>query len=192
MNWDERWIGMASYVAEWSKDRSRKMGAVIVDDRNVVVAFGWNGFPRGVDDNVESRHQRPEKYNWTEHAERNALYNAAACGSSTLNCRIYQTMYPCSPCARGLVQAGIKEIVTFEPDWNDETYKDDFRTSKEMLEECGVVVRFMKGASPKRAPNVSHCNHDHSIIDEDHDVFDWASYPDKKTVFKKILGLFKK
>jgi dCMP deaminase len=80
--WNERWMSLAMMVASWSKDRSRGTGAVIVDGRNVLVSLGWNGFPRGVNDDVDARHERPAKYRWTEYAERNAIYNAAANGAA--------------------------------------------------------------------------------------------------------------
>ena len=56
MSWNKRWMDMAKLVASWSKDRSRHAGAVIVDVRNVLISIGWNGFPRGVNDSVDSRH----------------------------------------------------------------------------------------------------------------------------------------
>ena len=90
MSWDLRWMSVASLVATWSKDRSRKCGAVIVDSRNVLVSLGWNGFPRGVADSPDYRHERPEKYLWTEHAERNAIYNAAANGHNLPERRLFQ------------------------------------------------------------------------------------------------------
>ena len=61
MSWDSRWMDMARLVGSWSKDRSRKCGAVIVDSRNVLVSIGWNGFPRGINDDVDARHERPTK-----------------------------------------------------------------------------------------------------------------------------------
>lgn len=155
MTWDDRWLGMARLVASWSKDRSRCVGCVIVNDRNVVVSLGWNGFPRDIDDGVEERHQRPDKYLWSEHAERNALFNAAASGNSTLNCRIYQSMYPCAHCARGIIQAGIREVVTVEPDWGDITYGAEFTVTRQMLNEASVNVRFVDGETPKRAEFIS-------------------------------------
>lgn len=186
MSWDDRWLGMARLVASWSKDRSRCVGCVIVNNRNVVVSLGWNGFPRGIDDEIEDRHRRPEKYLWSEHAERNALFNASASGNSTLNCRIYQSMYPCAHCARGIVQAGIIEVVTVEPDWNDMTYGDEFAVTKAMLKEAGVKVRFVKGETPVRAEFI-----DGEFVkgvqgppgftlepgyDADVDLFDWHTY----------------
>lgn len=147
-NWDNRWMDLARLVSGWSKDRSRQVGAVIVDPRNVVVALGWNGFPRGIDDNIDCRHARPAKYLWTEHAERNAIYNAAASGASTRGCRIYLPWYPCADCARALIQAGIDEMIAVKPDWSDPTYANDFAVVREMLQEAGLQVRFLAGDAP--------------------------------------------
>lgn len=144
----------AAQKGSWSKDRSRKVGAVIVNYDNVEVSNGWNGFPRKIDDTVEARHQRPAKYLWSEHSERNAIYNAAREGRATKGCRIFQTMYPCAHCARGIIQSGIVEVVTIEPDWNDSTYADEFAVTKELLDEAGVKVRFVEGTNLVRAENV--------------------------------------
>ena len=65
-NWDERFHEMAKLVASWSKDTNTKVGAVIVDQDNIVMSMGYNGFPRGCDDSIESRYDRPDKYLYTE------------------------------------------------------------------------------------------------------------------------------
>jgi dCMP deaminase len=88
-DWDEFWIGMCLWISKKSKDQSSKVGSVIVDDRKVVISIGWNGFPRGVNDDIKERHQRPIKYKFFEHAERNAIYNAAANGHKTRGCIMY-------------------------------------------------------------------------------------------------------
>lgn len=150
MSWDDRWMGLARHVSGWSKDRSRQVGCVIVDPRQVLVSIGWNGFPRGVNDNVDARHHRPAKYQWTEHAERNAIANAAAKGVSTLGCTIYLPWYPCADCARMIVQAGIGQMVCVEPDWNDPQYGSDFKMVREMLLETATLVRFVAGEAPKQ------------------------------------------
>lgn len=142
-SWDMRWMALAELVAQWSKDRSRKAGAVIVDDRNVVLSLGWNGFPRKIDDDVEERHERPVKYLWTEHAERNAIYNAAANGFKCLGSKMYLNWYPCVPCARAIIQSGISKLVAMEPNWDDYQWKDDFGVTKEMLSEAEVKVNFL-------------------------------------------------
>lgn len=143
--WDRRWMQQTKEYASYSKDRSRKVGSVIVNtDRNILVSSGWNGFPRGINDNIDSRHDRPAKYNWTECSERNAIYNAAAIGNATQGTTIYCSLFPCSNCARAIIQSGISCIVTHEPIWQDKTYEESFSVSRQMLCEAGVVVVFLK------------------------------------------------
>lgn len=141
--WDLRWMELTELLATWSKDRSTGVGAVIVDDRNVIVAIGWNGFPRNIDDDVDERHERPAKYSWTSHAEENAITNAASKGIKTVGCRMYVNWYPCCPCARMIIQSGMVEVIGREPDWYHHKYADDFKIVKEMLAEAGVEVRFL-------------------------------------------------
>lgn len=141
--WDIRFLRLAGHVAGWSKDRSRKVGCVIVDNNNIVRSVGYNGFPRGVFDEIEARHERPAKYQWTEHAERNAIYNAARTGVLLEGCRMYLPWFPCVDCARAIVQAGITELIAFRPNLEDERWGTDFVVGLQMLEEAGVVVRFV-------------------------------------------------
>lgn len=142
MSWDSKFFQLAGVVASWSKDRSRKFGSIIVDKTNNVRAIGYNGFPRGVNDDVPSRHDRPAKYLWTVHSEVNALLSAARSGVALDGCRIYVPWYPCANCAGSLIQAGIVEVVCLEPNWDDASYKESFAVTKVMFEEAGVVVRF--------------------------------------------------
>jgi dCMP deaminase len=139
-HWDEKFINLSAFIAEWSKDTNRKNGAVIVDGDNIVVSMGYNGFPRDCDDSIECRYERPDKYLFTEHAERNALYHAARHGVSLKECRMYMTMFPCSDCARGIIQTGIKKIIAPKPDLKHERWGVHFKASIEMLEECGVEI----------------------------------------------------
>jgi dCMP deaminase len=141
-DWDERFMQLAWHVASWSKDRSTKVGAVIVGPDNVVRAIGYNGFPRGVNDDAEDRHERPLKYRWTEHAERNAIYNAARIGVSLADCTMYLPWFPCMDCARAIVQAGIAELVAIKPDTDHATWGEDFRLALQLFEEAMIRVRW--------------------------------------------------
>lgn len=143
LNWDVKFMRLALHIAEWSKDQSRKVGCVIIGPRNDVRATGFNGFPRGVDDDTTHRHKRPAKYAWTEHAERNAIYNAAAAGTVLAGCRVYVPWYPCIDCARAIVQSGIIELIGFEPDWHDPKWAGDFELTQELFDEVGLTVRFL-------------------------------------------------
>jgi dCMP deaminase len=149
-DWDRRFMDLARHVGEWSKDRSRRVGCVVVGTHNEVRAMGFNGFPRGVDDENEARHERPTKYLWTEHAERNTIYNAARAGTSLESCRMYIPWFPCMDCARAIVQVGIKELVAIKPDMTDDQWGAEFRAALELFAETGVRIRYLEGAGPER------------------------------------------
>ena len=139
MNWHEYFIRITEDVALKSKDRSVQIGAVIVGPDHEIRSTGYNGFPRGGEDAVDSRHERPLKYSYTEHAERNAIFNAARCGIVTLGTTLYlNTGYPCADCARAIIQAGIVEIIMTEDKMDPGRWKESCRTAACMLEEAGV------------------------------------------------------
>lgn len=101
--------------------------------------MGYNGFPRGCDDELAFRHERPEKYLWAEHAERNLIYNAARVGVPLEGCILVVTpLFPCMDCARGIVQAGFKAIVAEaedNPRWAESNAK-----AMELFKEVGIEV----------------------------------------------------
>lgn len=147
-SWHQHFIDMAQLVADKSKDRSTKVGAVIVGPENEVRSTGYNGFPRKVNDNACERHLRPEKYDYTEHAERNAIYNAARVGIPLSGCTLYLnwTPIPCPDCTRALIQSGISRIVgpdrTF-PNHGKDWHKT-FEHSMAMIREAGVTIEVME------------------------------------------------
>lgn len=142
-NWHQKFFNLAKHVSTWSFDRRTKVGAVIVGLDNEVRSVGYNGFPRGVDDSVENRYERPLKIFWTEHAERNAIYNAIRASIPIHGSKIYSTLYPCTDCARAIIQSGIKEVITSEPDWELPNWGEQFKISKIMFEEAGITVTYI-------------------------------------------------
>jgi|SRR5581483_10212786 len=145
-DWHKRFMDLAVHISQWSKDASRKTGCVIVGSAGEIRTTGFNGFPRGCNDSVALRNQRPDKYAWTEHAERNAIYNAARIGVSLEGCAAYIPWYPCADCARALIQSGIKTLVAFKPDFNDPKWGADFTVVGVMLFEAKVKVIFLEGS----------------------------------------------
>lgn len=137
--WDKRFMELAKMAATWSKDRSTGVGAVIVNDKKKVLSIAYNGFPRGVDDDVESRHVRPEKNHYVVHAERNALDEAE---TSLEGATIYCTFFTCATCAHGIIQKGLKRVVAPEPDWDAERYSETQKHAIQMYKEAGVEVEF--------------------------------------------------
>lgn len=144
--WNYRFMEIALHISTWSKDQNTKVGCVVVGPDKEIRSQGYNGFPRGVNDEVPERHIRPKKYAYFEHSERNAIYNASRFGASLLGCTLYVTMPPCADCARAIIQSGIDRVYYLEPgpdkvrklpngNWRD-TVEDSFQ----MFAEAGVQI----------------------------------------------------
>lgn len=138
--WHEFFLSEAFFVSGKSKDWSTKCGCVVTSKDHDGLVRGWNDHPRGVADSIDRR-ERPAKYLWTEHAERNAIYNAARIGVSLKGARIYVNRVPCPDCARAIVQAGITELVTTVGD-DEFEFAERLNTgwSMDLFKEVGVHV----------------------------------------------------
>lgn len=108
-----KFLPIPQVISQLSKDTT-KVGAVILGPDNEGGPWGYNGAPRGSKADEDERKERPEKYWWMEHAERNAIYAAARTGFATKGCTIVVTHLPCMDCARAIVQAGIIKVVAAE------------------------------------------------------------------------------
>lgn len=138
MKWDKRFLLLAEHVAAWSKDPSTKVGCVLVDDQRRVIGMGYNGFPRGVDDNAARYEDRATKYMMVQHAEANAVLNSTR---DVRGATAYITHHPCTNCAGLLIQSGVSRIVSFAPSGGlAERFADSFRIATIMLDEAGVSV----------------------------------------------------
>lgn len=139
--WDKRFLYLAHNIASWSKDHRTQVGAVIIGEDRKPISFGYNGFPRGVNDDIAERHDRPDKYLYTEHAERNAIYNAE---QSTKGSTIYVTHMPCADCARAIIQKRISRVVVDSAnDHNGKTarrFPENYEASLAMLHEAGIIL----------------------------------------------------
>ena len=146
MDWDEYYFNLIEAILQKSKDPHTKVGCLVVGPDHEIRTTGYNSFVRGLDDNVPERHERPEKYKWIEHAERNAFYNAARVGTPLLGCTLYVIWIPCIDCARGVVQCGIKNVVVDDRDTNPWRSRTDWNMSDslKMFEECGIDVRYWR------------------------------------------------
>jgi dCMP deaminase len=171
MDWDEYFIRLAMLVAEKSKDPSTKVGCILVGKDNNVLSTGFNGFPRGVWETASDpenglyhrrarlhpeRWERPLKYDFVEHAERNAVYNAARHGVRLDGARAYLNWepYPCKDCTKAFIQSGIVEVIGPDiefPNHNKATgggwsHGDQWRMSisRTMMDEAGVNYRSVR------------------------------------------------
>ena len=144
LSWDEYFMGIASLSSLRSKDPSTQVGACIVDNNNKVVSIGYNGMPRGVDDNkIPWGHGEglDSKYLYVCHAEFNAILNTRN-GSALSGCKIYVTLFPCNECAKAIVQVGIKEVIYLDDKYHDST---ETTASRKILDMAGVSYKPYKG-----------------------------------------------
>lgn len=172
MNWNEYFINMAMLVAKKSKDPSTKVGCVFVGKNNQVLSTGFNGFPRGIAEDepetafdtketefgfidlpvkkkklIAARWERPIKYSYVEHAERNAIYNAARHGVSLDGAKVYMNFEPtcmCEACTRALIQVGVTEVIGPNISFSGKgsgTHYTTGQLTQEMMSEAGIVLR---------------------------------------------------
>ena len=139
---NELFIKITNVVSESSDDDNRKVGCVIVRDGDTLVSYGSNTIPDNVK-KLKSRKEKPNKYSWIGHAERNAICEAAKKGIPTDGCEMYCSYYPCSDCAISIIQAGISKLYTEKPDFNHHKWGESWERSKKMFEESGVDVEFV-------------------------------------------------
>lgn len=142
-NKETQYLELARDLANrFSRDNSTKVGAIILNpDTLHILSTGYNGFPRKV---IERpfRKDRPLKYVFTEHAERNAIYGAARQGHALDGSLMICTMFPCHDCARGIIQSGIIRVIAPKP--TNERWSISCDQAYMMLREAGVSVDYFK------------------------------------------------
>lgn len=133
--WDERWLLMARFVAEnFSKDPKTKVGCVIANHKQFI-SFGYNGFPRGVEDSPERYANRDLKYRFVVHSEANAIRHAIL---PTDGASMYVTLKPCSTCAKEIIQAGIKRVFFYHTERDPVELRWD--DTDVMFSEAGIQM----------------------------------------------------
>ena len=138
---DTYFMEMAQLISKRSTCIRRQVGAVIVKDKRVLTT-GYNGSPKGTmhceelgcireQQNIPSgtRHELCRGV----HAEQNAVIQAAYFGISIDGASIYTTTFPCSMCAKILINAGIREVIY------SDSYTDDL--SAKLFDETKVIIR---------------------------------------------------
>jgi len=143
--WDSRFMEFAKQYSTFSKDPSRKIGAVAVDPfKKIILSGGYNGFPRGIVDTPRRLNDRPTKYKYVVHAEMNMIFNACHSGISLDNSHIYVYGLPvCSECAKGLIQIGAKKIICRVDEEVPETWAASWKNTCDMLDEAEIEYEFI-------------------------------------------------
>lgn len=135
-NWTDYFLGLAKVVAQRSHDIHTQHGCIITDKQNRILGVGYNGFPKGMDDNTLPT-SRPDKYHWMIHAERNALSN---CVIRPDNGIAYVTGQCCNDCVMSLWQEGIRTIIMAK---NHGTHLFDNEAQKrfdQFVHQTGIMI----------------------------------------------------
>lgn len=136
----EKFFPLVETVASMSKDGT-KVGAVIFGPRHEVWSIGYNGPPRGVSDGLD-RFSKPHKYKFCAHAEENAIAQAGRpLVGGTI---VVSTLYPCSACARMIIQSGITQVVSLAGPTDSPKWAEEAEYSRIMFREAGVGVHHVE------------------------------------------------
>lgn len=140
--WITRYMNLAKEIADWSKDPSTKVGAVLVGSDRQILSQGYNGFPRGVSDDEARYLNREQKYKLIVHAEMNSILNAALSGTRLDGATLFvYGLPPCCECTKAIIQSGIREVFYSCPDTFSEKWKESLAFSSTMMEEAGVTLK---------------------------------------------------
>lgn len=106
-----------------------------------------NEFPSGVSYTPE-RWERPLKYSFIEHAERNVIFEAARKGYRTQGATLLSPWAACADCARAIIQAGIVQLVRFDNHGPNERWDESIAIGDTMMREAGVEIVELKKPAP--------------------------------------------
>lgn len=134
-----KFMRKARFVAnEFSKDTSTKVGSLLLDPVDYTeFSQGYNGMPRGADESRPERQERPMKYHFYEHAERNNIYNRAREALKGSIC--VTTEAPGMSCARAIISVGAVEVYFPRP----AEVTEEFSIALQLFKECGVQVGYI-------------------------------------------------
>jgi len=137
--WNAKYLALAKTFANWSKDPSTQVGAVAIGSCGQVLSQGYNGFPKGFDDS-KSIYNNPElKNKYIIHAEMNCIYHATLNGISLQGATLFvYGLDICHECAKGVIQVGIEEVITYSTKALKDKWVSSFKTSKELLQKSNI------------------------------------------------------
>ena len=143
ISWDTYFMGVAKLSAMRSKDPNTQVGACIVSKDNKILSVGYNGAPKGFEDDEMPWDREGDflntKYAYVCHAELNAILNSH--GANLEDSKIYVDLFPCNECAKAIIQAGIKEVIYLSDKYNN---TESNIASKRLLSTCNVTCRQYK------------------------------------------------
>lgn len=143
MSWDTYFMSVAVTSSFRSKDPTQN-GACIVDSEKKIVGIGYNGMPRGIDENKscywsdEDEDIINSRHTYVVHAEKNAIFNSIH--HDLRGCAIYMKQIPCNICAQGIIQVGIKKVVYLFSKEHTDKHKKRNDAVKQMFKDTGIML----------------------------------------------------
>mgnify|MGYP003641507885 CR=1 FL=1 len=107
LSWEEYALNIASTASERSEDLHQKVGACALNDKNMVVAIGYNGLAPGKDVTYAFMKNRNHRRLFMIHAEVNCL-SLVKRGQVKM---LASTLLPCSSCATMIAAYGIERVI---------------------------------------------------------------------------------
>ncbi|AUB31858.1 deoxycytidylate deaminase [Spiroplasma floricola] len=142
IDWDTYFLAMVQLNAMRSKDPVTQVGCVIVNDLKQVISTGYNGLPRGLNDDnypwARDGELENTKYPYIVHAELNAILSSK---ESVRGGIIYTNLFPCNECSKSIIQSGIKKIIYSCDKYEDTVHN---KIAKKMLKDAKVELVFKK------------------------------------------------
>lgn len=142
--WDHYFMKLAHDVSSRGTCDRKRVGAVVVVDSHIV-ATGYNGSIPGLAHCDDVGHDMEDGHCVrTMHAEANAVAQAALLGRSLKDAAIYCNTFPCWPCFKLLVSAGVRSV------YYDEEYRIDERVNAAVEASHRYVPGGYKLMGPKQ------------------------------------------
>ncbi|BDH62361.1 ComE operon protein 2 [Lysinibacillus sp. PLM2] len=133
ITWDQFFMAQSHLLALRSTCTRLTVGATIVREKRII-AGGYNGSISGDEHCIEQGCYVVDNHCVrTVHAEVNALLQCAKYGTPTNGADLYVTHFPCLPCTKSIIQAGIKNVF-YAKDYKNSTY------ALELFEKANVNV----------------------------------------------------
>ncbi|MDR0608243.1 MAG: dCMP deaminase family protein [Candidatus Peribacteria bacterium] len=138
LTWDEFFMLVAIVSSLRSKDPSKRVGACIVNEDHVIVGTGYNGLPRGFNDDEfsweKSEDFKKSRNSYVVHSEENAIDNSRG---ELKGCTLYVTLFPCNECAKRIVQNGIAKVVYLSASNLHNEYAE---VARDILQKGNVIL----------------------------------------------------
>ena len=134
------------HALKYSNDPSTQNGAVLVHSSGGIIIGASNGISSKLENKPE-RWERPQKYDYVEHAERNVIYKSAQKGIATNGLFMFCPFFSCPDCARAIIHSGISKVVGHKQFFNlaDDRWREPVKTGIEMLREAGIICVLWDG-----------------------------------------------